>query len=699
MQGLAAALAGESGTTDFVAHLAIILSVAALTTVVFQRLRQPVVLGYLLAGLIVGPHLRVPLFVDEQLAHTLSELGVILLMFSLGLEFSLRKLIKVAPTAGVIAIVECSLQIFAGYAVAHAFGWTNYDALFLGAMVAISSTTIIVKAFAEQQVGGRLAELVFGVLIVEDLIAVLLLALLTAIASGAQMSSGALALTVAKLAGFLIVVLGLGMLLVPRLTRAVMRLGRAETTVVAMIGLCFGFALLARSVGYSVALGAFLGGTLVGESGAGEAIAELIAPVRDMFVAIFFVSVGMLIDPKVIVAHWGVVLVLAAVVTVGKVVGVTAGAFLTGNGITTSVRAGMSFAQIGEFSFIIAGVGLSLGAIDGFLYPEAIAVSAITTFTTPWLIRAAVPLAAYLDRRLPKPIQTYAALYGAWIGRLGLVRTRRSAWARVRRLALLLFVDVTAIGVVTIGAAHVHPFLDRAATRLGWHVAPHIARLLLIGAALVLITPFALGAVRLARSLGARLALEAFPAEGGVDLSAAPRRALVVTIQIAILLVAGLPLMAATAPFLPFASGPALLIAGIALLIVPLWRSATNLQEHVRAGAQVVLERLAAQGKQPTPDARAADAAAERVLAGIGAAIPVRLSDASPAVGQTLKALELRGRTSATVVAIERAGSGVIYPTGDEPLRAGDVLVLTGSPDAVGAAEAFLRGGAPGASA
>jgi CPA2 family monovalent cation:H+ antiporter-2 len=698
MQGLATAVARPLSATDFVAHLAIIMSVAALTTVVFQRLRQPVVLGYLLAGLIVGPHLKVPLFVDEQLAHTLSELGVILLMFSLGLEFSLRKLIKVAPTAGVIAVVECSLQIFAGYAVAHAFGWTNYDALFLGAMVAISSTTIIVKAFAEQQVGGRLAELVFGVLIVEDLIAVLLLALLTAIASGAQLSSGALAITVAKLGGFLIVVLALGMLLVPRLTRAIMRLGRAETTVVAMTGLCFGFALLARSVGYSVALGAFLGGTLVGESGAGEVIAEKIAPVRDMFVAIFFVSVGMLIDPKVIIAHWGIVLVLAAVVTVGKVAGVTAGAFLTGNGITTSVRAGMSFAQIGEFSFIIAGVGLSLGAIDGFLYPEAIAVSAITTFTTPWLIRAAVPLAAYLDRRLPKPMQTYAALYGAWIGRLGSVRARRTVWARIRRLSLQLIVDAAAIAGVIIGAARLRPALERAAARLGWHVAPHIARLLLIGAALVVITPFALGAVRVARSLGARLALEAFPAENGVDLSAAPRRALVVTIQIAILLVAGLPLMAVTAPFLPWESGPALLIAAIALLIVPLWRSATNLQEHVRAGAQVVLERLAAQGKPASPDAHAADAAAERVLAGIGAAIPVRLSDASPAVGRTLKALALRGRTSATVVAIERAGSGVIFPTGDEPLLAGDVLVLTGSPDAVGSAEAFLRGDTPGGS-
>ena len=681
-----------AGNVDLVFDLAVILLVAGVTTAVFQRLRQPAVLGYLLAGLIVGPHVPVPLFADETVAHTLSELGVVLLMFSLGLEFNLRKLVQVAPTAGVIALIECSLALWAGYGVGRAFGWNGRESLFLGAMIAISSTTIIVKAYAEQGVSGRLAELVFGELIVEDLIAVLLLAVLTAVGSGAGLSPRALALTIGKLAAFLAGTLAFGMLIVPRFVRAVIRLQRPEITVVAASGICFGVALLARSFGYSVALGAFLGGALVGESGAESALARLVEPVRDVFAAIFFVSVGMLIDPQVIVHHAGLVAVLALVITVVKIVGVSIGVFLTGNGIATSIRAGMSFAQIGEFSFIIASVGLSLHAIPPFLYPVAVAVSAVTTFTTPWLIRAAGPVAATLDRRLPHALQTYASLYGAWVDRLRNVRGTAGTWARVRRLALLLVVDTGVVAAVIIAVSMNAPRLIRGAGRFRWSAAPWLVRPLLWAAALALAAPFARGAVRVARALGLRLAVEALPSTGAVDLSAAPRRALVVTIQIAILLAAGIPLMAVTQPFLPWLSAPVLLLVLLAGLIVPLWRSAADLQGHVRAGAQIVLERLAAEGAEANALSTPSAAAAENVLAGIGAAQPVRLAEASPAVGRTLKQLQLRGRTSATVVVIERRPGGLIYPTGDEALQAGDVLVLTGSGEAVAAAQDLLEG-------
>lgn len=682
-----------AGRVDLVFDLAVILLVAGLTTALFQRLRQPAVLGYLLAGLIVGPHLPVPLFADETVAHTLSELGVVLLMFSLGLEFSLRKLVQIAPTAGVMALIECSLALWAGYGLGRGLGWNARESLFLGAMISISSTTIIVKAFAERGITGRLADLVFGELIVEDLVAILLLAVLTAVGSGAGLSPRALGLTVGKLAGFLVGTLAFGMLLVPRFVRAVVRLRRPEITVVAATGLCFGFALLARSFGYSVALGAFLGGALVGESGAEGSIGRLVEPVRDVFAAIFFVSVGMLIDPSVIVRHAGLVAVLALVITVAKIVGVTTGAFLTGNGIATSVRAGMSFAQIGEFSFIIASVGLSLHAIRPFLYPVAVAVSAVTTFTTPWLIRAAGPVAATLDRRLPHALQTYASLYGAWVERLRDVRGTPSTWARVRRLALLLIVDTGVIAAVVIVASTSAPRAARFLGRFHWGAAPWLVRPVLWILALAVAAPFALGAVRVARALGLRLAIEALPSTGAVDLSAAPRRALVVTIQIAILLAAGIPLMVITEPFVPSLSGPVFLLVLLAALVVPLWRSAANLQGHVRAGAQIVLERLAAQGAEANGVGDADAAAADRALAGIGAATPVRLPEGSPAAGRTLKQLQLRGRTSATVVVIERA-SGVIYPTGDEPLEPGDVLVLTGSAEAVGAAQDLLAAAA-----
>jgi monovalent cation:H+ antiporter-2, CPA2 family len=675
---------------DLLTDLALILCVAAVTTLVFQRLRQPVVLGYLLAGVVVGPHLPVPLFVNEPLTHTLSELGVVLLMFSLGLDFSLRKLIKIAPTAGIVTVIQCSFMIWLGYLVGRLFGWTVYEALFAGAALSISSTTIIVKVFAEQRIKGRLSEIVFGILIMEDLIAILLLTVLTAVASGAGLSASALALSVGKLAGFLAILLVGGMLIVPRLMRAVVRLHSNETTVVAAVGLSFAFALMARWMNYSVALGAFLAGALVAESGAAKIIEHRIEPVRDVFAAVFFVSVGMLINPQTVWQHLPEELVLTVVVVGGNLIGVSIGAFLAGFGVRTSVQAALSLGQIGEFSFIIAGVGLSLGVVRPFLYPVAVAISAVTTLLTPWMIRYSGRLAAFVDRHLPHSMQTYASLYGAWVNGLRSTREHRTAWTRIRRLILLLGVDIALIAAIIIAASLARQRMLRGAAEVV-HLDPEVTRLLLAGATMALIVPFILGAVRIARSLGLALAAEALPAPAGgereLDLAAAPRRALLVTLQIAVLLVAGVPLIALTQPFMPGIPGMAILVAGLLLLVIPLWRSATNLEGHVRAGAQVILEALAAQSGTP---ATTAPQAPTTLLPGLGNATTVAIVGGSPAVGRTLKQINLRGLTGATVIAIDRDSDDVIYPTGDEELRAGDALILTGTTEAVSAAQEML---------
>ena len=358
----------------FLRDLTLVLTVAAITTVVFQKLRQPVVLGYLLAGMIISPNTPTPLVADLKTVHTLAELGVILLMFSLGLEFSFRKLIRVGPRAGFIALIQSSFMVWLGFVVGRMFSWTPLESLFAGAAIAISSTTIIVKAFREQDVKGPLASVVFAILIVEDLIAILLLAVLTAVATGAGVSAGSLLTTVLQLVLFLVAMLVLGYLIVPRAIRFVHALESSETILVACIGTCFALAFIAQAAGYSVALGAFMAGSLMAESGQEKKIEHLIEPVRDMFAAIFFVSVGMLIDPHLIAEHWTAVLALTALVIVGKLIGVASGAFVAGYGTRTSIEAGMSLAQIGEFSFIIASLGLSLGVVRPFLYPVAVAV-------------------------------------------------------------------------------------------------------------------------------------------------------------------------------------------------------------------------------------------------------------------------------------------------------------------------------------
>jgi len=682
----------------FLKALTIVLGVAALTTVLFQRLRQPVVLGYLLAGLIIGPHVPVPLVANPEIVETLSELGVIMLMFSVGLELRLGKLLEIGATAGVTAAVQCSLMGWLGFITGRLFGWTSLESVFLGAMIAISSTTIIAKAFDEQGVKGKLREIVVAILVIEDLIAIVLLATLTAVASGHHLSAKDLALTVARLGGFLIALVIGGLLTVPRAVRAIARVGRPETLLIASVGICFAISLLALSFGYSVALGAFIAGSLVAESGEEKRIEHLIQPVRDIFAAIFFVSVGMMIDPVLIARNAAVIAVLTVVVVAGKVASVTFGTFLTGTNVRTSLQAGMSMAQIGEFSFIIAGLGLSLGATRDLVYAVAVSVSALTTLLTPWLIRAAGPTADWVDRRLPRSLQTFVALYGSWIERLrGSSGRPTTQAARARRLTRLLLLDAGLLGALIIGTSVELPrivfFLN---TKVG--VAAEVARPIVAGVAVVLAIPFCVGIIRVARRLGGALAEIALPIDTGatpkaMDLAAAPRRALVVTLQMACVMLVGVPLLAITQPFIHGPEEAAVFLLLLAVLALGFWRSAANLQGHVRAGSQMIVETLAAglRSASATPaDARAKTAPdLERLLPGLGTPLPIKLPPGSPAVGKSLGSLNLRAVSGATVLVILRGGEGIV-PSADEPLQAGDVLTLAGSQEALAAARELL---------
>jgi CPA2 family monovalent cation:H+ antiporter-2 len=354
--------------------------------------------------------------------------------------------------------------------------------------------------------------------------------------------------------------------------------------------------------------------------------------------------------------------------------------------VRTSVQAGMSLAQIGEFSFIIAGLGLSLKATGTFLYPVAVAVSAVTTLLTPWLLRASGRVASFVDRRLPHALQTYAALYGSWVQQLGTAPGRATTWSRIRRLAGLLALDMLLIAAIIIAVSLSLPRLVRWAGQTV-QMETRVAQALVVLATGALLVPFLLGAVRTARALGTALAIEALPSSQGLDMAAAPRKALLVTLQLAILLVAGIPLVAVTQPFLPSSSGVLALAASVLALALPFWRSATNLQGHVRAGAQVIVEALATQSQRaPTNPSMEVNT----LLPGLGVTATLDLDPGSRHVGRTLKQIDLRGLTGASVIAIERAGA-MVHPTGDEALREGDTLVLIGTRDAVTAAEELLK--------
>ncbi len=690
----------------FLENLALVLCTAAVTSFLFQRLRQPVIFGYLLAGMIVGPYLPIPLMADERVLRTLSELGVILLMFSLGLEFRLKRVAQIAATSGLAAILETSTMLGLGYFAGYLLGFSQIESIFTGAIVAISSTTIIAKAFEENSVHGRLREIVFGMLIVEDLIAIILLALLTAIASGAGLSAMSLGITLVRLTTFLTGLILVGVIFVPRFVRAIVKSERTDTMLVGVIGLCFAAAYLAYTFGYSVALGAFIMGSLVAESGEAIRIERLVHPVRDMFVAIFFVSVGSLIDPSVIADHWVAVVTLSILVIIGKVVAVTAGSFITGNGLRHSIQSGMSLAQIGEFSFIIAGVGLASGVVRPFIYPIAVAVSAITTLVTPWLIRGSEPAAMFVDRKLPRPIQTSVALYASWVDR---IRNAPgvSGKSKTRRLVRVILIDALILIIVIIGAAAER---GRFTTMFSnWTGAtPRMSLVVVLIGAAVAAAPLIWGIVRSARMLGFVLAMQALPTAGRrkADFAAAPRRALVTMLQLGTLLMVGLPVVAITQPFAPQFPGFTLLAILIVLLGFAFWRSALNLQEHARAGAEVIVAALTPQ-LSDQDDSENMLKTMEHIaimLPGLGEPIPVRIEAHSPGVDRTLAELNIRGKTGATILAITRmgeAGSRVVIPSGKEMLRVGDVLALAGSQESVDTAIEMLtisrrgRGRAP----
>jgi monovalent cation:H+ antiporter-2, CPA2 family len=388
---------------DLIRDLALILIAGAITTLVFRKIKQPLVLGYIIAGFLVGPHFHLlPTVADNENVGILAEIGVIFLLFSLGLEFSFKKLMRVGGSASITAVVEIAFITVAGYFMGKWMGWSTMDSLFLGGMLASSSTTIIIRAFDELGIKTKqYAKIVFGVLVVEDIVVILLMVLLSTIAVTKQFAGTEILFTILKLAFFLALWFLMGIFLLPTLLKKARKLIDDEALLILSIGLCLGMVVLATKVGFSAELGAFIMGSIIAETTSAEKVEHVIKPVKDLFGAVFFVSVGMMIDPQAIIQYGWPVIWVTLLTLFGKLLSTTAGALLSGQPLKQSVQVGMSMAQIGEFAFIVATLGLSLGVISEFLFPVAVGASAIATFTTPYLIKFSEPFYFFLQRKLP----------------------------------------------------------------------------------------------------------------------------------------------------------------------------------------------------------------------------------------------------------------------------------------------------------
>lgn len=449
--------------------LALILMVAGLVTLLFKKLRQPLVLGYIVAGFLVSPHMPYLMsVVDKADIQTWADIGVMFLLFSLGLDFSFKKILKMgmAPVIAALTIIFCMMAL--GTGVGTLFGWSRMNCLFLAGMLAMSSTTIIYKALDDlglrQQ---RFAGLVMSVLILEDVLAIVMMVMLSTIARGANPDGSMMIESVGKIVFFLVLWFVVGIFLIPPFLRKTRRLMNDETLVVVALGLCCAMAVLSTTVGFSSAFGAFVMGSILAETIEADKITTVVEPVKNLFGAIFFVSVGMLVDPAILVSYAVPILVLVLTILVGQAIFGTMGFMLSGQPLKTAMRCGFSMAQIGEFAFIIASLGLSLRVISDFLYPVVVAVSVITTFLTPYMMKAAIPCYELMERRLPRK----------WIRRLDhmgaihhTTQTENNHWrALLKAMAWnVVIYSILSVAVVAIMLSLFLPFMRRLLP--GWEL-------------------------------------------------------------------------------------------------------------------------------------------------------------------------------------------------------------------------------------
>lgn len=489
---------------QLIIDLALILGSAGIITLIFKRLRQPLVLGYIIAGLLVSPNFSLfPTITDTSTIKVWADIGVIFLLFSLGLEFSFKKLVKVGGSSAVTGVYEVFFMLLFGYITGQLLGWSFMDSLFLGGIISISSTTIIIRAFDELGVKTqKFAGLVLGVLVIEDLVAVLLLVLLSTVAVSRQFSGGEMLYSVLKLLFFLILWFLCGIYLLPTFLKRTRRLINDETLLVLALGLCLMMVIVATKAGFSAALGAFIMGSILAETVQGEKILHLVTSVKDLFGAVFFVSVGMLINLSLLAEYIVPVILLALVVILGKTLNATIGSLIAGQPLKQSLQTGMSLSQIGEFSFIIATLGLDLGVTSNFLYPIAVGVSVLTTFTSPYMIRLSEPLYNWLEKKLPAGWIAYLNRYSSGTQKI----QTTSAWRLLLRAYLRVVVInlVIIVGIILVTTNYLEPFIAERISDL------FTVRLLTAVITLLLITPFlwALGFRRIERLSFSKLWLD-----------------------------------------------------------------------------------------------------------------------------------------------------------------------------------------------
>ncbi|MCQ2119621.1 MAG: cation:proton antiporter, partial [Bacteroidales bacterium] len=475
---------------NLVRDLAVILVSAGIFTIISKALKQPLILGYIIAGFLVGPHISFfPGIGSQETVEQWSEIGMIFLMFGLGLEFSFKKLLKVGSSAIVAALTKFVGVFIIGFVTAQAMSWTLMESIFLGGLLSMSSTMVVIKSYDDMGLKQKpYAGIVFGTLVVEDLIAILLMVLLSTMAVSQSFAGKELMMNILKLVFFITLWFLVGIFLIPTVLKKAGKYLNDEILLIVSIGLCFGMVVLAEAVGFSSALGAFVMGSILAETIQGEKIEKNVEPLKNLFGAIFFVSVGMMVDPAVILEHWGVILVITLIVILTHIVFAAAGIILTGKGLDNAVHAGFSLAQLGEFGFIIASVGCSLGVMRGFIYPVIISVSVITTFLTPYMIKLGTPCLELIKEKVP---QKWLDKISQDKGQTKSTATEDNEW---KNLLTAYFVRIALYGVIII-AIYIgfHVYLKPLLVNIMPDVSERTRKIVETAVTLMVMSPFIYG--------------------------------------------------------------------------------------------------------------------------------------------------------------------------------------------------------------
>lgn len=649
---------------DFISDLAVILISASIITIIFKWLKQPIVLGYIIAGILASPHVYfLPTVTDTANVEVWSEIGIIFLLFALGLEFSFKKLMDVGGTASIATLINMGSMIVIGYVIGKLLGWSYMDSLFLGGMLSMSSTTIIIKAFTDMGLQKKkFAGIVFGMLIVEDVAAILMMVLLSTLAVSQKFEGSELFEQLLKLVFFMLIWFVTGIYIIPTILKKLKKFLNDEILLIVAVGMCLGMVLFASSVGFSAALGAFIMGSILAETIESKHIEHLVEPLKHLFGAVFFVSVGMMIDPAIIIEHAGIIILLTVVILIGRPIFASLGVMASGQGMKVAVQSGFSLAQIGEFSFIIASLGISLKVMSATLYPIIVAVSVITTFTTPYFIKLSSPFADWIDRKFPNKwnkVRTgYASAYKSV--------NKQNTWKKLLK-SILISVAVyftLSIAIMLIFKKFITPFI--------LDLIPSIwGKILAASLTLFAMAPMMRAIImKKTESNDFRTLWSDNYFNRGALISLIALR---VVICLAIILLVLIPLFPRVTPILIII---ALVFLTLVIFSQAFKKQSKRLESHFMENLnrkQVYDESQAAIPAQVANDLLSKDIHIEEV----------EISPLSNVIGKSLKDLNFKQRTGVNIICIIRGNRKINVPDAKENLYPYDKIVIAGSDEEI----------------